>query len=60
MPDQVLLEFYEQRPIRFSSLTERIKVAEKDVSRMTVPQIEKLLEIKEMLGRTFEITRINT
>ena len=58
MPDQVLLEFYEQRPSRFSSFSARVKVAEIDAGHMTVPQLEKLFQIQEMLGRTYEIKRI--
>lgn len=56
--DTIILEFYEARPTRFSSLTDRVKVAELDVSKMTVPQLDKIREIQEMLGRTFEIKRI--
>ena len=58
MPDTIILEFYEQRPTRFSSLTDKVKVAEKDATNMTATQLAKLFEIQEMLGRTFEIKRI--
>ena len=56
--ETIILEFYEHRPIRFSQLTERVKVAEKDATNMTLAQIEKLLEIEEILGRSCEIRRI--
>ena len=59
MPDTIILEFYEHRPTRFSNLTDRVKVAELDVSKMTVPQLDKIREIQEMLGRTFEIKRLS-
>ena len=56
--DTIILEFYEPRPTRFFSFPERVKVAEVDATNMTVDQLEKLVEIQEMLGRTFEIKRI--
>ena len=58
MPDTILLEFYEQRPTRFSSFPERVKVAELDVAQLTVTELEEVIEIQEMLGRTFHIKRI--
>ena len=57
MNDTILLEFYEQRPTRFSSFPARVKVAELDAGHMTVPQLEQLFEIQEMLGRSYEISR---
>ena len=57
MPDTIILEFYEQRPIRFSSLTERVKVREIDPTQLTITELEEEIETQEMLGRTFEISR---
>ena len=56
--DTIILEFFEHRPIRFSSLTERVKVAELDPTQLPVLELEEVIEIQEMLGRTFEIKRI--
>ena len=58
MPEQILLEFYEHRPTRFSAVPQRVKVAELEAGHMTVDQLEKVFEVQEMLGRTYEIKRI--
>ena len=56
--DTILLEFYEQRPSRFSSLTDRVKVREIDPTQLTIDELQEEIETQEMLGRTFEIKRI--
>ena len=58
MVNQIILEFYEQRPSRFSALPERVKVAELEATHMSYDQFYQIREIQEMLGRTYEIKRI--
>jgi len=58
MPETILLEFYEHRPTRFSAVPQRVKVAEADVTKMTVGEVDKIAEIQKMIGRTYEIKRI--
>jgi len=57
MPDQILLNCFEHRPTRFSVFPQRVKVAEADVTKMTVGEVDKIAEIQKMIGRTCEIKR---
>ena len=61
MRETILLEFFEDYLIDWDSeepcYQALHKVAEVDITNMTIPQLEKLFEIQKMLGRTWEIKR---
>lgn len=57
MKDIIIVEFYEERPIRFSTSTQRVKVREIDPSQLTIIELDELIETQKRLGRTYEINR---
>lgn len=61
MPEQILAEFFEDHLIDWDSQEPPYKalhkVAELDITNMTLDQLEKLFEIQERLGRTWKIKR---
>ena len=57
MPDTIILEFYEQRPTRFSSFPERVKVREIDPRQLTAIELEEEIETEKMRGRSYQISR---
>ena len=57
MPDILILEFYESRPTRFSTLIQRVKVWEIDPIQLTATELEEVIETQKILGKTYEICR---
>jgi len=52
MPELILLEMFESRPSKVDK-----KVAELDITRWVYDDLEPIIEIQDMLGRSCKVTR---